>query len=385
MNRSIIYILLMLLFYTAHISAQKQEVLSIHWKMAGVLPADNGQKQALGFAGPVVGIHNNVLIIAGGANFPDSMPWLGGRKKYCDDVYVLKKITNDSLENYKTFRLPFSVAYAATCTTPQGVLAAGGENENGISNKVFLVQWNDAAEIISIKHLPALPFAVTNASVVADGNFIYLAGGELTNGVSNQFVRFDLNDMAAGWKALPSLLKPVSHAVMVIQSNGKYKCVYVMGGRKKNEGSTSELYASTLQYDLKKEQWSEKNPLPYPLSAGTGTATGAHTILLFGGDKGETFHRTEEVMAAMTNETDEAKKQILNQQKIQVQSTHPGFSKEVLLYHTAKDRWAVIGSVPYDMPVTTTAIKWGNDVFIPSGEIRAGVRTPNILLGKLKP
>jgi hypothetical protein len=28
-------------------------------------------------------------------------------------------------------------------------------------------------------------------------------------------------------------------------------------------------------------------------------------------------------------------------------------------------------------------VKWGDDVFIGSGEIRAGVRTPNILRGKI--
>ena len=34
--------------------------------------------------------------------------------------------------------------------------------------------------------------------------------------------------------------------------------------------------------------------------------------------------------------------------------------------------------------VTTTVIKWDHDIIIPSGEIKAGVRTPNVLVGKIK-
>ncbi len=51
----------------------------IDWKELSSLNEING-KPSLGYAGPVTGIINNHLIIGGGANFPDSMPWLGGKK-----------------------------------------------------------------------------------------------------------------------------------------------------------------------------------------------------------------------------------------------------------------------------------------------------------------
>ncbi len=311
------------------------------------------------------------------------MPWLGGKKKYYDDVYVMKKIKNDSLKNYKSFKLPYAIAYAATCTTSQGVLSAGGENEKGISNKVFLIEWNNATENISIKNLPNLPFAVTNASVAATGNMIYLAGGEMAYGVSDCFLGLNLNKVGAGWQVLPSLPKPVSHAVIVVQSNGHHDCVYLIGGRKKNVGATSDLYASVFQFNLKTAKWFEKGSLPYNLSAGTGIATGPHYIFLFGGDRGETFHKTEELIVGINNEKDEAKKSRLSEQKITLQSSHPGFSKEVLLYNTITDKWKKVGYIPFDSPVTTTAIEWNGTVLIPGGEIKAGVRTPQILAGKI--
>ena len=379
-NRTIFFFAVFIFFMLKTI-AQKQ-VNSIEWKIAGTLPATNATSQALGVAGPVTGVHNEVLVIAGGANFPDAMPWLGGKKKYHDNIYVLKRL-KDSLVNYKSFKLPFSLAYSGTCSTPHGILSVGGENENGISNKAFFIQWNAADESITIKDLPDLPFAVTNAATVFNKNKIYVAGGERINDVSNELLVLDLNDIPSGWNHMASLPKPVSHTVMLVQANGEKDRIYLIGGRKRNPGSTSDLYSSVFQFDLKTKLWSEKKSLPYNLSAGTGLASGTSNIILFGGDAGETFNKTERLIAAINRETDIEKKKKLNEEKVLLQSNHPGFCKQVLLYDIRKDKWKEFGCIPFAAPVTTTAIQWNGEVVIPSGEIKAGIRTAQILMGKI--
>jgi len=45
---------------------------------------------APGMAGIIAGTHGGVLIAAGGANFPDKMPWDGGKKIYYDEIFGLK-------------------------------------------------------------------------------------------------------------------------------------------------------------------------------------------------------------------------------------------------------------------------------------------------------
>ena len=45
----------------------------------------------------------------------------------------------------------------------------------------------------------------------------------------------------------------------------------------------------------------------------------------------------------------EKKRQLLNQEKIKLQSTHPGFSKDVLLYDTINDEWKTIDSLPFEV------------------------------------
>lgn len=378
-RKTIFYRILLLMLTTADLAAQQKAAPFLNWHIAGELPAPAGRETSLGVAGPVAGVHRDVLLVAGGANFPDGAPWLGGKKMYYREGFVFRKDQNNSLHLLQSFLLPFTLAYSANCSIPQGVAFAGGENEGGLQNDVWLIQWDAVSQTVVTKNLPALPFAVTNASLAFHQNKLYLAGGERATDVSNELWVLDLADTVSGWKALPPLPKAVSHAVLVVQSNGKEDCLFLLGGRKRNPGGLSDLYASVFQFDLRKGVWSEKKALPYALSAGTGIAAGAHSILLFGGDTGETFHKTEALIAAISKETDAAKKQRLTEEKTVVQSTHPGFCRQVLLYDAAKNKWSSLDCIPFAAPATTTAVKWDGAVYIPSGEIKAGVRTPEIL------
>ncbi|WP_206734734.1 hypothetical protein [Flavobacterium sp. YO64] len=60
-------------------SAQKTTIKSVEWQKAAQLQNEDGSL-SLGFAGPINGVYNDVFITAGGANFPDKMPWEGGKK-----------------------------------------------------------------------------------------------------------------------------------------------------------------------------------------------------------------------------------------------------------------------------------------------------------------
>ena len=171
---------------------------------------------------------------------------------------------------------------------------------------------------------------------------------------------------------------------MVVQRSNEGEKIYLLGGRRKDASGISVLYNQVYAFNLKTQTWQEEAPLPYALSAGTGVAAGACSILLFGGDKGQTFSQTEKLIAAIKAETDEEKKKVLNRQKEQLQTAHPGFSHDVLAYNTYKGQWQAVSTIPYAAPVTTTAVCWDNRVYLTSGEIKAGVRTPHILAAQLQ-
>ena len=68
-----------------------------------VLP-DTGEKKQIGYAGSFAGYHNETLIIAGGANFPDGFPWvkkngIGPDKIYHSSIITYRKDSSGHLES----------------------------------------------------------------------------------------------------------------------------------------------------------------------------------------------------------------------------------------------------------------------------------------------
>ncbi|MFT3901961.1 MAG: hypothetical protein QM727_02260 [Niabella sp.] len=347
-----------------------------NWSEYGVIPDTDGTP-SLGFAGPVSGISNNILFVAGGANFPDSMPWMGGKKKYYDQAYTTD--TDPQNHSFKRYTFPYKVAYSANCSTPSGIICAGGEDENGPLSNVILIQFTESIPIYI--SLPALPVAITNAAATAIDNNIYIAGGETINATSTLFFKLDLKDTIRNWQQLPDIPHAVSHTILLSCNKEK---IFLIGGRRKTERGISELYNNLFEYDINTGKWIEKAPLPYPLSAGTGAIINDDYIAMFGGDKGNVFRKTEQLITAIRKEPDSTKRKRLTEEKKELQTTHPGFSNEILLYNIKNDSWATGGNIPFKVPVTTTAVTKGDKVWIPSGEIKAGIRSPKILEATIK-
>jgi len=368
--------------------AQEEKANQIAWSTFTELPSSGG-KAHIGVAGPLTGVHKGVMIIAGGANFPVGKPWEGGKKVYNDEVFVLEKDGKTAKWiSPKTEHLNQKIAYAACTSVADGVVCIGGETESGAGNGAFIMQWDAMKQDIIFKTLPDLPVPVANAGAASIGNIIYMAGGESKGKPSKAFFSMDLSSPNPGWKTLPELPIAVSHAVVVAQSNGKNPCIYVLGGRSATSSGISDLHSSVFCFDPHKNAWQKRTDIGdgktiTTLSAGTGMASGSSYILLMSGDKGDVFHRIETYNASIANATNEAEKQKLQAEKVSLLTNHKGFSKSIYLYNTITDLWSEIGQLPEPGQVTTTAVKWDNDIFIPSGEVRPGTRTPVIMKGSI--
>jgi cyclically-permuted mutarotase family protein len=389
MNRLTTSLLAIVMLFNASL-AQTKRMNTMQWKIVAELPARNGQHKALGLAGPVTGVNHNVLIVAGGANFPDSMPWKGGKKKYYDEVYVLQKddVNKFSWLATKPLHLKQKLAYSGNVSTPGGIVCVGGETDTGHTREVFLLQWDAVRKDIILKELPSLPVEVANAAVTNIGKTIYVAGGEDGNKVLNTFFQLDMSVSLPEWKRLPDLPIAMSHLVAVEQSNGKNQCVYVIGGRAKANYGLSDLHSTVFCFDPAKSSWKQLSDISdgrktTNISAATAVAFGKTCILLIGGDKGNIFHQIERYNMNITDAKTAEEKERLQTEKIQLLNNHPGFSKDVLAYNTIDDCWTKIGELPGFGPVTTTAVKWNDDIFIPSGEIKPGRRTHEVLMGKM--
>lgn len=358
-------------------------VISISWKMAAQLPGAN-DKISIGVAGPVNGVSNHALLVAGGANFPNGMPWEGGKKFFSDEIHILEKKGDEFVwnKNVKDSLLE-PIAYCGTASTKEGIVCVGGENEKGISKEVFLLNWDSLNNKVIIKSLPGLPLALTNVAVTHIGNVVYAAGGDERNCSSDRFLSLDLNDENSQWKSLTDLPLAVANASLIAQGNK----LYLIGGRSKTSSGISELHHTTFVYDIDKRTWNKlanicdgKNTTN--LSAAGAIAIGKNYILMIGGDDGETFHKIETYISQIAKANSPEEKAKLTEEKNALVIDHNGFSKKLLLYHIALDWWTNMGNYPYPAQVTTNAVMWGDDIVVSNGEIKPGVRTPDIIIGK---
>ena len=363
--------------------AQSKKVISIEWKTIAELPPFRDQSKSIGVAGPIVGVINDKLIVAGGANFPDKMPWQGGKKIYYNNISIFNKEKEQVFQEKIQNSLTSNIAYAANCITPLGVVYAGGENELGFSDKVYLLQWDEASNNLRQTKLPDLPVETTNGSLVCIDNTIYFLGGETLTNTTNQFYSLNLIKINQGWMTLPVLPKPLSNMVVVAQYLNGQKQIYLMGGRAKQKNGISDFSSDVYSFDIHLKIWDKKKSLPYPLSAGTGAIFSEKYILLFGGDQGERFNKVEQTISNINLEKEQFKKENLISIKNKLLESHPGFSNEILLYNTQKNIWLSNGFIPFNASVTTNLVQWADKIIIPSGEIKAGVRTPRIISAKI--
>ncbi len=359
------------------------------------LPPNSGYSIQPGLAGPYVGMDGNVLIVAGGANFPDKLPWEGGIKVFYNEIFVLQKNGKEEYSWSKMAeKIPFQSAYGGAVSTSFGLLCFGGNTTSDCISKSFFIHYIPETESVEIQPGPDLPIPLTNFAFANIDGSVYVAGGlsELNAASGKHFFRLQMsggNPIDWVWEELPSWEgKPRAFAVGVGQSNGLTNCFYLFSGRNVQPGSDPEVLYDAYVYDPYLKSWSvlsEGKQKEFPVMAGTAFSVGASTIVFSSGANGELMKKqlSIENNIALLKNTDKDKSQnemdSLQAKLINHLNNHPGFGNQLTAFNTITQEIYNIGEVPETGQVTTAAVKWSDDVIIPSGEIRPGVRTPSVL------
>lgn len=315
----------------------------------------------LGVAGPFAGVHNDALIVAGGANFPQ--PVWETSKVWRAGVYVLP-LDNGEAQWNSAGNLERPIAYGAAVSTPFGVLCMGGNDGKETFDKVFLIRWRDGKlDFLPLADLPQ-PSAFGAATRI--GNMVYLAGGQSGSGLETagrNLWRLVLpsEDSASDqalkdcrWETLPEFPGPPrAFNLTVAQHNGFHDVVHVISGRRQ-QGGTVEFLRDNWEFDPERNRWRRRADAPRCVMAGTAASIGQSHVLVLGGADGSNFFRSDEL-----------------------KDRHPGFPREALQYHTITDSWCSAGEIPANH-VTTIAVRWKNRIIVPSGEVRPRVRSPRV-------
>ena len=383
-------------------------VTALAWDSLPALPPSAGEMKQPGVAGPFAGVHGDALIVAGGANFPDKLPWDGGAKIWWSDVWVLENLSSAAPRwvTDRSFELPRRIGYGISVSTPDGVICAGGHDAERCYADVFMLSWDARVRQIRRTDLPPLPEPLSFMAGALVGTTLYIAGGQttMTNPVASSiFWSLDLSksDRAAEfkWSVLPPWPGPARIlAVAAAQSTVRGEEFFLFSGRRPQAGQATQILSDAYAFDPRTRRWrtlpSVGDGLRSGLSvmAGSAAAVGASEILLFGGDRGELFqdleahdlmiaHLRARIASRSESERVALERQIAEQvaAKRRIYDSHPGFARDVLAYDTARDLWRSVGRSPVLPPVTTVMVKYGDAVLIPSGEVKPGIRSPAII------
>ncbi len=368
------------------------------WTELPPLPPAPAHEKQIGLAGTFAGIHNDALIVAGGANFPEALPWENGPKIWWEDIYVLERVSEGKYQwlTDERFKLPRPSAYGVSVSTPDGIVCIGGCDAEKCHKEVFQLKWDPVARQFATEVMPSLPRPLAFMAGAMVGNTLFVAGGQETmNGglATKNFFALDLskkdNAGAGKWRALETWPGPARIAnLAVAQNDGSADCFYMFSGRNPRPGKSTEILTDAYKYNPATGKWTklsnialDDNTEPRCIMAGTAIDHGDHHILVLGGARGDIFLELEQLSRAITQakqEANDALSEQLNSKHTHRLIHHPGFGKDVLVYSTITDRWDDVSRLPTSSHVTTSAVRWNGSIVIPSGEIRPGVRTPRI-------
>ena len=319
---------------------------------------------ALGVAGPFVGVHRDSLIVAGGANFP--RPVWETEKKWVDNVYVLRN-EGGQFQWTTLGKLPRRVAYGCSVSIPTGVLCIGGCDEDKHFREVFLIKLDQTGKQFSIVKYPPLPQPCAYASAARLGDTVYVVGGQshpTLASATRTVWTLDLSQVdegaSVGWKRMSDLPAPDrAFHLLATTTSETADTLFLFSGRRENANGQVEFLRDTWQYLPKEDRWIQRATAPTCMMAGTSLSLADDYIHLFGGADGTLFHQVESL-----------------------KDNHPGFPKRYYRYQVSTDQWTEEGSLPANH-VTTVAVEWNGEVVIPTGEIRPRVRTPAVLRGRV--
>ncbi|NSW46440.1 MAG: hypothetical protein HPY79_11560 [Bacteroidales bacterium] len=183
---------------------------------------------------------------------------------------------NSSTNSWKEHApMPTKRAEMATALVDGKIYCFGGWLGNNIG-------MTDVAEVYDIKEdkwdsLPKLPVKITAANAVSVGNDIYILGG--TIGETNTYF-FRFNTLTQIYEALPLFNMAMMHSCMVLVNNK----IYVMGGQSYMKFEY-RWHNNVYAFDISTKEWTEKAPIPIPISSCFGVFLNNEIHLLGGKDK----------------------------------------------------------------------------------------------------
>ena len=314
------------------------------WKKLPSLPAKYG------FAGSFAGVTNGALLVAGGSNFPDRKLWDGGTKVWYDKIFVLERPDGEWIVVGK---LPRALAYGVCVTYGDGVVCVGGSDRDRHYADAFRLEWRNR-RLVTTK-LPPAPQPTANSCGALVGDVLYMAGGLEKPDAKSTMMSVWQIDLAAAEPKWNEIEACPGRGRMLAVAAGLDGAFWIAGGTDLVAGADGKAERRYLNDAYRYEPakgWKRIADLPHSIVAAPSPApVGSAGFYLLGGDDGS--------------------------QVAVAPDKHRGFATDVFRYDLKSDNWSECGKIPAPQ-VTTPCVFWNNSWVVPGGEVRPGVRSPEV-------
>lgn len=346
----------------------------------------------LGVSACYAGLYEGKLLMAGGCNFPEIPASEGGKKRFYQGIYVADASADSLLVWEKVGELPVAAAYGVSVSTLQGVICAGGTNQDGALSSVIRISLEQDGALAVVDTLPSLPCTIDNMGGTLLEHYLFLAGGNVNGTPSNALYCLDLDAPDAGWIRLPDFPgAPRTQPVCVAQRKGKDYFLYVWGGfAGAGEGRSASLSVDGYCYHPLERVWTQvaapvgKDSVEVSLGGGSGIACGDSLVLCTGGVNKDVFlaalKREEKMKQALAEGDSQVVDSLKSAAKIYMSMSPEAyrFNDKILIYDTVEDCWTEVMSSSQTARAGAALVGNGRVFFNINGELKPGIRTPGI-------
>ncbi len=203
-----------------------------------------------GVSAPFTAVVDDVLIVAGGCNFPEKPPYEGGKKVFYNNIYCLNLAGDDADATWiDAGEMPQPNAYGSAVAVDGGMLCIGGQNETGALTDVLMIRYDKTAGKATCDTLPSLPVAVFNGGAAVVGDKVCLTGGAIADGEVNYIFVLDMKNPAAGWSRITTNQRYERQQPVVFAAGDN---LYLAGGY---DEKRPEAYTDILKFDFAASGW----------------------------------------------------------------------------------------------------------------------------------
>lgn len=328
-----------------------QSSATISFRLMNGFPHDEAGMEK-GVSACYAGHIGSTLIMVGGCNFPDKPVAEGGTKRYYRGIYAARISKSDELLWQKVGDLPAEAAYGVSLSIDDAVVCVGGNNAHKSLTTVIKIRLAGGKAVIDT--LPSLPHPMDNFTGALNGHQLLVRGA---GGVYSLDLKHPASGWVRRWSATETLLQPVSAVC-----SGRF---FVWGGFTPKQGDKpATLNLSGTEYGA--------TPRP---TAGPVDEHGEKVFL--GGACAVNLSPKRALVLGGVNK-DVFLKALNSPEPGYL--THPAtwyrFNPKLCLFE--KGQWRIIGSSPVTARAGAAAVVYKNDVFLIGGELKPGIRTPDI-------